>query len=119
MSVSVPVLLALAGTALMAVAIFVPFRSSANRLETDVAPVAAAPVEAVPHWPELVEPSATACDVGARLDLVDALASIRSPWAIGVLHQADDEETDPTVRAAIASALARVPVPEPAGSLVT
>ncbi len=112
MSASVPVLLALAGTALMAVAIFVPLRSPGN------APaIEAAPVDAAPHWPELVEPSATACDVGARLDLVDALASIRSPWALGVLHRAGDEETDPTVRAAIASALA--PDPEPAGSLVT
>ncbi len=105
---SIPVMLALAGTALMAIAIFVPFRSAARA-------GAVVPADVSPRWPELVEPSAAACDVGARLDLVDALASIRSPWAIGVLHRADDEETDPDVRAAIASALA--PEPEPAGSL--
>ena len=86
--VSIPTVLAVAGTVLMAVAIFVPFRARP------------------PRWPELVEPSATRCDVRARLDLVDALASLRSPWALGVLHQAGAEETDATVRAAIAAALA-------------
>ena len=98
---SVPTLLALAGTALMAVAIFVPIRSAiGDRKLTKVADRADRP-----HWPELVEPSAAYCDVAARLDLVDALASIASPWAAGVLRAASDEETDPSVRAAIDSAL--------------
>ncbi len=88
----------------MAVAIFVPFRSSrAPEPATDEDVVASAP--AVPRWPELVEPSATSCDVRARLDLVDALASIHSAWAVGVLRRANDDETDPEVRAAIARAL--------------
>ncbi len=94
---SVPILLALAGTALMAVAIFVPFRAArSGRAGTD---------DDAPHWPELVEPSATLCDVSARLDLVDALASLGSPWAMNVLHHAREDETDPEVRAAITSAL--------------
>ncbi len=107
---SVPILLAVAGTGLMAVAIFVPFRSQ----HRDAIAEEDEPPHAMPRWPQLVEPSATACDVGARLDLVDALASIRSPWALDVLHSAGDEETDPDVRAAIASALAPT-----AGSLVS
>jgi hypothetical protein len=96
---SVPTLLALAGTALMAVAIFMPFRVPAVPNDADVK--TAVP----PRWPELVEPSATGCDARARLDLVDALASIHSAWALGVLHRANEDETDPAVRAAIASAL--------------
>ncbi len=96
---SLPILLALAGTALMAIAIFVPIRSSLlERAAVERRTVA-------PQWPELVEPSATACDVPARLDLVDALASLRSPWAMDVLLKASGQETDPDVRAAITSAL--------------
>ncbi len=96
---SVPTLLALAGTALMAVAIFVPFRSSRGDITV-------AEPERRPHWPELVEPTATACDVSARLDLVDALASIDSPWAVAILDHARVDETDPAVSSAIAAALA-------------
>ncbi len=109
MSVSLPILLALAGTVLMAIAIFGPFRAGpAERAEPD----ASERDPAVPHWPELVEPSATMCDVDARLDLIDALASLASPWALDVLHHAHDEEPDPAVRAAIDAALAAA-VPEP------
>ena len=103
MSISVPILLALAGTALMAIAIFVPFRSSTRY---GAAGFAAGDGVTAPDWPQLVEPTATACDVHARLDLVDALASIGSPWALGVLLRASEDETNPDVRAAIASALA-------------
>ncbi len=96
----------------MAVAIFVPFRTSPP--EPDAGPVVeplALAVDAplLPRWPELVEPSATACDANARLDLVDALASIASPWALDVLDRASGDETDPAVRAAIVSALAQTP----------
>ncbi len=92
---SLPILLALAGTALMAIAIFGPFRSAAADTSDD----------ALPRWPELVVASATECDVPARLDLVDALASLGSTWAIDVLHHARSDETDPAVQAAIDSAL--------------
>ena len=116
MSISVPILLALAGTALMAIAIFVPFRSSTSQRAT----VAAGEGVAVPDWPQLVEPTATACDARARLDLVDALASIGSPWALGVLHRASEEETDANVLAAIVSALAPAPpdIPRASGSVM-
>ncbi len=100
MSVSVPTILALAGTALMAIAIFFPFRSSSERHD------AVDERSDQPRWPELVEPSATLCDVAARLDLVDALESIGSPWALDVLRHASEEEPDPVVLAAIDAALA-------------
>jgi len=84
----------------MAIAIFVPIRASLS------ASSAAHDDERVePQWPELVEPSATACDAHARLDLVDALASLRSPWAMAVLVRARDVETDPVVSAAIDDAI--------------
>ncbi len=110
---SVPTLLALAGTALMAVAIFVPFRSNGAPDEfveretdgDDVNGAVDASAHLAPRWPALVEPSAVACDVPARLDLVDALASIRSAWALGVLRHAREDESDPRVCAAIESAL--------------
>ena len=107
MTVSLPTLLAVAGTVLMAVAIFVPIRASLSSSSP------AAPRDDAPAWPELVEPTATDCDAHARLDLVDALASLRSPWAIGVLVRARDQETDPTVAAAIDAAIDAVTSPDP------
>ncbi len=90
----------------MAIAIFVPIRAS---LAGHAPPRGEGP--AGPPWPELVEPSATACDAHARLDLVDALASLRSPWAMGVLVRARDQETDPDVAAAIDAAISAVTLP--------
>jgi hypothetical protein len=91
----------------MAVAIFVPFRGeSTDNTGSEEHEPAAHAAAAPPQWPTLVGPSAAACDVDARLDLIDALASIGSPWALDVLHHASDEESDPAVRAAIDAALA-------------
>jgi hypothetical protein len=103
---SVPTALALAGTALMAIAIFGPFR----RPVRDPAPSAPVVVPAPPpatavQWPALVEASATACDVPARIDLAEALGALRSPWSESVLRQAQGSEPDPAVRAAIEAAL--------------
>jgi hypothetical protein len=105
-SVSVPILLAVAGTGLMAVAIFVPFRGEAPNAEfaSDEA------TAAVPLWPTLVGPTAAGCDVDARLDLIDAL---------GVLQHAKDEEPDPAVRAAIDAALAAAIATPATASLAT
>ncbi len=103
---SVPILLAVAGTGLMAVAIFVPFRGEAPNAEfaSDEA------TAAVPLWPTLVGPTAAGCDVDARLDLIDAL---------GVLQHAKDEEPDPAVRAAIDAALAAAIATPATASLAT
>lgn len=109
-------LLVLAGIALMAVAIFAPRRlASTVSVASSPTPAGAAPLGArsaydeplrPPRWPQLVEPSAAALDVAARIDLVDALAALDSAWSESVLRQALAEEADPTVRSAIVSALA-------------
>jgi len=54
------------------------------------------------RWPLLVDPRATTLDAGARSAMIDALASLREPWAEDVLAHAALEETDPSVRSAIA-----------------
>jgi HEAT repeat protein len=99
---TVPTALAVAGTALMAVAFFGPFRRSvpdADEPATDAAQTATV------QWPALVESSAVACDAQARIDLVDALGALQSEWAETILRKAYEGEPDPSVRAAIAAAL--------------
>lgn len=96
-----PAALALAGTALLAVAFFGPFRRPSDAGEPNAPP---APGANVP-WPSLVEASATACDVPARIDLADALGALQSPWAEAILRKAYDTEPDAQVRSAIAAAL--------------
>ncbi len=107
MNATVPAALALAGTALMALALFGPFRrSTAEPVEAAApAPPAVVPAAASAAWPALVEPSAAACDPQARIDLADALGALRSPWSESILRHAHDSEADPAVRAAIAAAL--------------
>ena len=56
-------------------------------------------------WPELVDARATSCDAAGRLALVDALATVRAPWADAVLQRALDDEPDAHVRDAIVAAL--------------
>jgi hypothetical protein len=102
MNAGVPMALTVAGTALMAVAIFGPFRKP---IDLDDEPAAATPVAPVQHWPALVEATAIACDAAARIDLADALGALRSAWAESILRQAYETEPDPAVRSAIASAL--------------
>jgi hypothetical protein len=127
-----PLLLALAGTALTGVAIFAPARNAANGptvsfapplarwpadepaapastagvSPTDAWPLSVPPLRASePTWPELVDPSARACDAAGRLALVEALAIVRAPWAEAILRQAHGEEPDTQVRAALEAAL--------------
>jgi hypothetical protein len=102
MNAGVPMALTVAGTALMAVAIFGPFRKP---IDLDDEPAAATPVAPIQHWPALVEATAIACDAAARIDLADALGALRSAWAESILRQAYETEPDPAVRSAIASAL--------------
>jgi hypothetical protein len=99
---AVPAALAVAGTALMAVAIFGPFRRTVT---DDDAHASGATNGKVAHWPELVEPTARNCDVPARIDLADALGALQSAWAETILRKAYESETDPGVRSAIAAAL--------------
>jgi hypothetical protein len=101
---TIPTALAVAGTALMAVAIFGPFhRTSKDEAEEHTSASAANNVTA--PWPSLVEASAVACDVPARIDLAEGLGALQSAWSDAILRQALESESDPGVRAAIASAL--------------
>lgn len=108
MSAQLPTLLALAGVVLLAIAIFAPRRLPVRverPSEATAAPAAASRPEGVPQWPQLVEPSAADCNATTRLDLVDALIALDSPWAREILLQALTDETDRGVRERISAAL--------------
>jgi hypothetical protein len=99
----IPAALAVAGTALMALAVFGPFHRSGN--DHAVLSRATMPSAGGAPWPALVEASAVACDVPARIDLADALGALGSRWAESILRQALETKPDPDVRSAIAAAL--------------
>jgi hypothetical protein len=127
MTLQIPTLLALLGTALMAVAIFAPRRSAAPAMVSFAAPSPAAaarwapasavelsdspafeaaalaePAEPELTWPALVDLRAAGCDLSTRLALLDALTSLRGPWADAILARAWAEERDVLVRATLA-----------------
>jgi hypothetical protein len=133
LTLQIPMLLALLGTALMAVVIFAPSRAPAPvtvsfapppkppppfeqwdpygsepweppaREEPGVVPPPAA--VASEAWPALVDPRASGCDAAVRSGLVEALGAVRTPWAEAILRRAMDDERDPAVRDAVAAAL--------------
>jgi hypothetical protein len=119
-----PTLLALLGTALMAVVIFAPVSASAAHapaaerysplpFDAFAAEAFNAPFhapEAMPYaetyreepaWPALVDPSAAACEPVVRLALVEALTAVRAPWADAILRRALLDETDARVLTAL------------------
>ena len=125
-------LLALLGTALMAVVIFAPVQVAAPVMTSFAPPPAPPAVEcwepapaidsweppsaidsweplanepAAPTWPTLIDHRAGNCDAAARLGLVEALAAVRTPWSDAILRRAFDNEPDRAVRAAVAAAL--------------
>jgi hypothetical protein len=104
-----PALLALLGTALLALAIFAPPAEQRPLVVSYAPPVTERAVErrTEPAWPRAIDARAAACDASARLALVDALAAVRAPWAEAILTRALDEEHDAAVRAAIDEALLR------------
>ena len=132
LTLQIPMLLALLGTALMAVVIFAPSRGPAP-VAVSFAPPPAPPlseqwepccvepweppaideavevspsaVTATAAWPELVDPRASGCDAAARLGLVEALGAVRTPWAEAILRRALEHESDPAVRGAVVTAL--------------
>lgn len=61
-----------------------------------------------PHapWPLRIDDTAVDLDTGAKIALIENLGLIGSPWCQEILKQAQSEEDDPTVRRAIAFALA-------------
>ena len=103
MNATVPAALALAGTALMAVAFFGPFRRPPEDADDEVQ--SGATNGATVLWPALVDASAVKCDVPARIDLAEALGALQSAWSETILRKAYETEPDPGVRSAIAAAL--------------
>lgn len=125
LTLQIPMLLALLGTALMAVVIFAPSRVP-TPVTTSFAPPPApppfehwqlppieqwdAPIVATAStdtatWPALVDHRAANCDAPARLGLVEALAAVRSGWSESILRRALDDEPDAAVREAVVRAL--------------
>lgn len=102
MNATVPAALAVAGTALMAVAFFGPFRRPVDDAGEETP---AASNGATVLWPALVEASALGCDVPARIDLAEALGALQSEWSETILRKAYEIEPDPGVRSVIAAAL--------------
>jgi hypothetical protein len=161
LTMHIPMLLALLGTALMAVVIFAPSRVPAavtasfapppappavERWEPSTAwepsptwepspawqpwpafepcslpaterrepPPPEPPLAHAPAWPALIDRRASGCDAAARLAIVEALASVRTPWSEELLYRALDDESDASVRAAVVAAL-RATARYPAG----
>ena len=132
LTVQLPTLLALLGTALLAVVIFAP-KAPAVPVAASCAPPSAPPalerwtppqqlaelpdlpapavervrdLPAAAAWPGLVEPSAPGCDSDTRLALVDALGALRTPWAAAILERAVRDDPDEAVQRRAAAALA-------------
>jgi hypothetical protein len=131
LTVQLPTLLALLGTALVAVVIFAP-KAPAVPVTASCAPPSAPPAlerwtapahiaallevgltapergldsPAPPQWPALVESGAGACDRAVRLALLDALDALRTPWAEAILERALRDDPDDAVQRRAAAAL--------------
>jgi HEAT repeat protein len=104
MSAQLVTLLALVGAALAAVAIFAP-----HRLPPPSPAVSAllVPIEREAMWTQCIDPGFASCDALARIELVDALAALGTPWAHAALRTALADDADARVRAAAARVLAR------------
>ena len=57
-------------------------------------------------WPQRVDDSAVGLDQNAKIEMIERLGLVGSDWCEEILKQADTEEDDPTIRRAIAAALA-------------
>ena len=128
-TLSIPVLFAVGGVALIALAAFGPRKSGLEPVISFAPPPApdrarwarprgwyppypaaarptpAAAVPPQPNWTAGIDPLAGPCDAATRLRLIDALAALRTPWAEALLHRALSEETDVAVRTAALRAL--------------
>ncbi|MDP9019169.1 MAG: hypothetical protein M3N19_12720 [Candidatus Eremiobacteraeota bacterium] len=57
-------------------------------------------------WPQRIDDSAIDLDQQAKIELIERMGLIGAPWCEEILKQADSEESDSTLRRAIAFALA-------------
>lgn len=105
MSAQLATLLALVGAALAAVAVFAPHRLPAP------SPAVSAllhPPAHEPEWVRALDAGAVGTDARARVELVEALGALASPWAQALLCEARDADPDGSVRAAAVAALAQL-----------
>ena len=57
-------------------------------------------------WPLRIHDLAVELDRETKIELIERLGLIGAPWCEEILHQAETEEDDPTLRRAIGFALA-------------
>jgi hypothetical protein len=115
----IPIVLALLGTALMAVVIFAPAKTPSPTVAITAPPPFVTPwvrdepplplsafvprsEASAPTWPLRVDPRANGIDAPGRIALVHALADVAQPWAEQILACAAMEEHDPAVLAVLA-----------------
>ena len=60
----------------------------------------------VAPWPLRIDDGALDLDTDAKIELIERLGLVGAPWCEEILRQADTEENEPTLRRAIACALA-------------
>lgn len=121
MSAALTTLLAFAGTGFAALAVFAPQRERPTTVPRapamsfapppvatwhppadefvsfDQPPVSREPAEPA-HWTLAVDAAAVACDLDARIALLDALADVGGAWALDIIADAAREDPDPQVR---------------------
>jgi hypothetical protein len=128
---AMPVVFALVGVALIAAAAFGPRKGELHAAVSFAPPVAPPPLArwarprgwypprpAIPEptpsasdpkparWAERIDPHAADCSAATRVAIVDALAALRTDWAIAMLHEALADDHEPAVRDAVLRALA-------------
>lgn len=57
-------------------------------------------------WPQRIDDGAVGLDQNEKIEMIERLGLVGSDWCEEILRQADTEEDDPTLRRAIAAALA-------------
>jgi hypothetical protein len=70
-------------------------------------PVVPPIVVAVVTWPARIQRTGESLDAEARLRLITDLGMLRASWCVPILEQASEEETDPDLRTAAQTALAK------------
>lgn len=69
------------------------------------APMIEAAEPQAPEWPELVDPDLRDAAEDLRLDIIERLSILGTPWSREILERARNEERDPSILAAIDRAL--------------
>jgi hypothetical protein len=130
-ALAMPVVFALVGIALIAAAAFGPRKGELHAAVSFAPPVAPPPLarwarprgwyppqptipeptpsaaEPTPsRWAERIDPHAAGASAATRIAMVEALAALRTAWAIAILHEALADDHEPDVRDAVLRALA-------------